>query len=138
MKKILLLMALVLPLTLISCGDDKDEPSSLEQQLIGSWTGTDNSATSSVLKTKVISYTFNSNHTGQYTWEEIPNITGGKITRGGYNFKWKLKKNVLHITRDGSDGDATYEISIENGVLKMKSGGGGIIQDEYKLQRVQE
>ena len=37
MKKILLLLAIILPFVLTSCGDDKDEPKSLEQQLIGQW-----------------------------------------------------------------------------------------------------
>ena len=40
MKKILLLMAIILPFVFTSCGDDKDEPKqSLEEQLIGSWVG---------------------------------------------------------------------------------------------------
>lgn len=32
-------MAMILPFFLTSCGDDKDEPISLEQQLIGEWVG---------------------------------------------------------------------------------------------------
>lgn len=37
MKKILLLLAIMLPLVLTSCGDDNDVLSSLEKELVGEW-----------------------------------------------------------------------------------------------------
>ena len=37
MKKILFLLALMLPLVLVSCGDDNDVLSPIEQDLVGEW-----------------------------------------------------------------------------------------------------
>ena len=120
MKKILLLMAIVLPFVLISCGDDKDEPSALEQQLIGGWNG--QSETSSILHPQVIQYIFNADHTGRYIWQETPSPLRHGATSGGYDYTWKLKKNVLTITPNEGDDPKTFEISIENGILKMTQG----------------
>ena len=61
MKKILLLMAIILPFVLTSCDDDKDEPKSLEQQLIGSWVQTQVDGPN----TLTWHYIFNSDHNGK-------------------------------------------------------------------------
>lgn len=132
MKKILLLMAIFLPLVLISCGDDKDEPSPLEQKLIGSWTGGIGGGMGSTISPEIYSYTFNANHTGKYTFE----IQGPQPKRGGYDFKWSLKGNTMTIKPEGEDYSSSYEISIENDILIIKTGGiGGIF---YELHRTQE
>lgn len=135
MKKILLLMALVLPFVLASCGDDKDEPLGLEQQLIGSWTGRE--IMGSQIDPVVHSFTFNADHTGKYSWVKTQGpLSKASYSSGGYDFKWKLKKNVLSITQVGDDeGTSKYEISIENGVLKIMMG--GISNNYYEFHRVQ-
>lgn len=123
-------MAIIMPFVLISCGGDKDEPSALEQQLIGNWTG---NGAGSVLNPEEITYTFNANHTGHYSYEKTDAVSHHVTTRG-YDFKWSLKKNVLSITVDGDT--KKYEISIENGVLKMKEVTGGLIEISYELNKV--
>lgn len=59
MKKIFLLLAIMLPLVLSSCGDDKDILSSMEQDLVGEW---------AIIKTadtqNDIHYVFNKDRTG--------------------------------------------------------------------------
>ena len=75
-------MALILPFLLTSCGDDKekDEPQTLEQQLIGDWkkvVGTNNE--------NEAHYIFNSNHTGRYKY-----LTNGTTVRD-YDYTWSWK-----------------------------------------------
>ena len=50
MKKVLLLMAIILPFVLTSCGDDKDEPKqNLEQELIGGWSNVQGSSITNIV-----------------------------------------------------------------------------------------
>ena len=117
MKKVLL-MAIILPFVLTSCGDDKDEPKqSLEEQLIGSWIGD----VYNVIEGKVVvthphsSYVlFNADHTGK-AWTVIGGVKSADI-----NFTWSLKGNAL--TLDNGSGPATLEISIKDDVLHTKQG----------------
>lgn len=106
MKKILLLMAIILPFVLTSCGDDKDEPKqSLEQQLIGRWVD------------RGITIEFKADHTGIGSWE-TNNLTP---------FTWSLEDNYLYMTYEGDDGEVhvkytlKYEIAIENGILEIST-----------------
>lgn len=135
MKKIVLFMLIVLPFVLTSCGDDKDEPSTLEQQLIGSWTGRE--SMDSQINPIVHTFTFNADHTGKYSWVKTQGpLSKAGHTSGGYDFKWKLKNNILSITYlDDDEGTSNYEISIENGVLKIMKG--GILGNYYELHKVQ-
>lgn len=118
MKKVLLLMAIILPFVLTSCGDDKDEPKqSLEEQLIGSWIGD----VYNVIEGKVVvthphsSYVlFNADHTSK-AWTVIGGVKSADI-----NFTWSLKGNAL--TLDNGSGPATLEISIKDDVLHTKQG----------------
>ena len=118
MKKILLLMAIILPFVLTSCGDDKDEPKqNLEQELIGSWVGDEYT----VVDGKVVvthphsAYRlFNADHTGKY-WTVIDGVKSPD-----YNYTWSLNGNVLSIYSES--GLMTWEISIKNDVLRTKSG----------------
>ena len=117
MKKILLLMAIVLPFVLVSCGDDKDEPQNLEQQLIGSWVG---DVYSIVDGEMIVTHPhsgymiFNADHTGiEYTI-----IDGVKSPENP--FTWSLKGNVLTFVFASEKME--YEISIKGDVLHLKHG----------------
>ena len=106
MKKILLLLAIVLPFVLSSCSDDKDEPKDLEQALIGEWAadlGGDYS----------IHYLFNEPKTGIY-WE----IDNGMLVEGTYQFiMWDLDGKNLTVTSEHMN--ITTKISIKKDILHM-------------------
>ena len=104
MKKIFLLFVIILPFVLTSCGDDKDEPQTLEQQLIGKWVTTRNELQ--------FIYQFNSDHTGSQWYE----VNGERGTY--YSFPWSLDRNILTITYMPSS-KRYFEISIEGDLLKM-------------------
>ena len=118
MKKILLLMAIFLPLVLTSCGDDKDEPKqNLEQELIGGWVGdVYNIEDGQVVVTHPRSgyMVFNADHTGK-TWTVIDGVRSPDT-----HFTWSLKGNIL--TMDTGSQQLTMEISIKDDVLHTKQG----------------
>lgn len=121
MKKILLLMAIILPFVLTSCGDDKDEPKqNLEQELIGSWVGDvyDIVDGEMIVTHPHSAYIiFNADHTGK-SWRFIDGVMSPD-----YNFTWSLKGNILTMTYSASSSEAlTYEISIDGDVLHIKQG----------------
>ena len=121
MKKILLLLAIILPFVFTSCGDDKDEPKqNLEQELIGSWVGdVYNIIDGKVVVTHPHSgyILFNADHTGK-SWRFIDGVMSPD-----YNFTWSLKGNILTITFSASSSEAlTYEISIKDDILHIKQG----------------
>ena len=109
MKKYLLLLAIILPFVLTSCGDDKDEPKqSLENQLIGRWVCFPESGVE-------LYYTFNEDHTATYK------VLQNGVLVGESNLSWSLKGNVLTTTNiSPSTEGVTYEISIDGDVLIMK------------------
>ena len=97
MKKILLLMAIILPFVLTSCDDDKDEPNqSLEEQLIGGWAWSTVDGPNTITRF----YIFNSDH------------------------NWSLKGNILTVSfiQDGNTETVSVEISIDGDVLHIKQG----------------
>ena len=114
MKKYLLLFAIILPFVLTSCDDDKDEPKSLEQQLIGSWVQTQVDGPN----TLTWHYIFNSDHNGK---QQI--ILNGHISTE-VNFTWSLKGNILTVSfiQDGNTETVSVEISIDGDVLHIKQG----------------
>ena len=118
MKKILLLMAIILPFVFTSCGDDKDEPKqNLEQELIGQWYFMVNEYT-------VNNYLFNSDHTGKHWMKQDGEVLNWTVR----SFNWSLKEvdNVtyLNITSDEPHSiPASMPISIKDDILY-------IIQDE--------
>ena len=120
MKKILLLLAIILPFVLTSCSKDKDEPQTLEQQLIGSWVGdVYNIVDGKVVVTHPHSgyILFNADHTGK-SWRFIDGVMSPD-----YNFTGSLKGNILTITYSASSSEAlTYEISIKDDILHIKQG----------------
>ena len=105
MKKFLLLIAIVLPVVLASCGS-KDEPLTLEQQLIGGWSN----------NSEGTFYVFNNDYTGLHT--TTITVDGQKVTNTR-PITWSLEGNILTINSIGTE---TYEISINKDVLHMKSG----------------
>ena len=113
MKKILLLMAIILPFVLTSCGDEKDEPQSLEQQLIGDWYYLLNEYT-------VQNYLFNSDHTGKYWVKQDGEVINGSIV----TFNWSLEKinneTILVIESEGFP-TAYYSIFIKDDELHLDS-----------------
>ncbi len=111
MKKYLLLLAIILPFVLTSCGDDKDEPKqSLEQQLIGSWVGD---------VYNIIEVTHHILFNADYTGKEWMVIDGVKSP--DMHFTWSLKGNVLTLS-NGSSEPESMEISIKDDVLHTKQG----------------
>ncbi len=119
MKKILLLMAIILPFVLTSCGDDKDEPKqSLEEQLIGSWVGdVYNIVDGEMIVTHPRSsyMIFNADHTGK-SWMNIEGVIMSEM-----NFTWSLKGNVLALIVGTETG--SYEISIKGDILYITDEG---------------
>ena len=114
MKKYILLFAIILPFVLTSCDDDKDEPKSLEQQLIGSWVQTQVDGPN----TLTWHYIFNSDHNGK---QQI--ILNGHISTE-VNFTWSLKGNILSCSfiQDGNTVTVSREISIDGDVMYLKEG----------------
>ncbi len=116
MKKILLLLAIILPFVLTSCGDDKDEPKqNLEQELIGSWVGD----VYDIVDGKVVvthphsAYIiFNADHTGK-TWSVIDGVNQPQS-----HFTWSLNGNLLKLDYNPEP----IEISIDGDVLHIKQG----------------
>ena len=125
MKKLLLLMAIILPFVLTSCGDDKDEPKqNLEQELIGRWVGQ--------TIDRELTLEFKADHTGISSWRKIQNVLQLVSSGGSIPFTWSLKNNILSISyevdEDGNVHTDTSEIAIENGILKIKTAEEGILE----------
>ena len=124
MKKILLLMAIILPFVLTSCGDDKDEPKqNLEQELIGTW---------------VLAYddlnmyqfmVFNADHTGS------GNQVKDGIVLGEFSFTWSLSGDILTQSRTGGN-TFKNKISIKDDILYVmdEDGNPGFEMKRVKAQ----
>ena len=114
MKKYLLLLAIILPFVITSCGDDKDEPKqSLEQQLIGKWVRviSDDGADEEY-------YIFNKDHTSEYY------TLLNKTDRGDEShFTWSLNGNVLTAKYiiNSHEELVYYDITIEGDLLTIKN-----------------
>ena len=120
MKKILLLITIILPLVLTSCGDDKDEPKSLEQQLIGKWESSweidgDNYHNIAI---------FDSEH--QFYHSGYKNDT--EIIRVSYT--WELNGNTIKLIRNYDSAETTHEISIKDNALTIS----GYKETYYKVE----
>ena len=91
MKKILLLMTIMLPFFLTSCGDDNDVLSSMEQELVGEW---------AIIKTTDTQaddyhYVFNNERTGSRR-----HIVNGEVVTD-VPFNWILNGNTLTLDYAG-------------------------------------
>lgn len=86
MKKIFLLLAIILPFILTSCGDDNDVLSSMEQELVGEW---------AIIKTSAqvddYHYVFKKERTGSRR-----HVVDGTVVTD-IAFKWVLDGNKLTI-----------------------------------------
>ena len=108
MKKILLLMAIILPFVITSCGDDKDEPQNLEQEIIGTWSAPDGDRT--------LFFTFNADHTGKYAYtrESRPTVEcplEWELTGKSLTVKYQWDYDIINTE--------TVDISIKNGILNF-------------------
>ena len=120
MKKLLLLMAIIMPLVLTSCGDDKDEPKSLEDQLIGQWessweTDGDNYHNIAIFDTEHQFY-----HSGYKNESQILRVS----------YTWELKGNTLKLIRNYDSAETTHEISIKDNALTIS----GYRETYYKVE----
>lgn len=109
MKKLLLLMAIVLPFVLTSCGDDKDEPKSLEDQLIGQWESSweidgDNYHNIAIFDAEHQFY-----HSGYKNESQILRVS----------YTWELKGNTLKLIRNFDSAETTHEITIKDNTLTI-------------------
>ena len=116
-------MAILLPFVLTSCGDDKKEPQSKEQMLIGTWRA---------LETNGLFweyFQFNEDHTGG-CWLVGPS---GNVNNKS-NWKWSLNAegNVVTITYETGDKEAR-NIVITKSYLLMTS---LVSPNEYQFNRV--
>ena len=116
MNKILLLVAIVLPFVLTSCGDDKEkeEPINLEQEIIGEWRTIDKE---NYLDDRdyYFSYKFYANYTGEY--KQYDTINGElKFQRP---FTWSFNGTVLTAISPFNEKLGVFAISYENGVILM-------------------
>lgn len=109
MKKILLLMAIILPFVLTSCSKDNDEPKSLEQQLIGKWVSTWTQDGDNYTKTAIFSEDHQLYLTGYKN--DIQNIRESHT--------WSLEGNSLKLIRNYDSAEETHTISIEDDVLTI-------------------
>ena len=116
MKRLLLFMVLILPFMLSSCGDD--EPTNLEQLLIGEWVEIVENPNDIGY---VVHITFKSDHTGSY-WETYNN----KVYRYP-SFSWSVTGNRLTTIVDGESESTTF--SIKNDILHIDI-------DDMDLKRV--
>lgn len=114
MKKILLLISIVLPFVLTSCGDDKEEPINLEQEIIGEWR--------TISKENYIddrdyyfSYIFYPNYTGEYKQYDTIN---GEL-KNKRTFTWLFNGTVLIAISPFNEELGKFAISYENGSLRM-------------------
>ncbi len=107
MKKILLLMAIILPFVLTSC-EDKDEPKYVEEDLVGEWLST--------LALQEDYYIFNSDHTGYMNIR----TTKPRITIKDAFFTWELEGNTLTLTYINGE-QSKFNISIKKDVLTIKT-----------------
>ena len=105
MKKVLLFMAIILPLVFTSC-DDKDELNNLEKQLTHTWVCFISNEYSETI-------VFNSNHNGEFTGR----MNHQWVTKE--HFTWELEGSTLKIRFSGNN-EYYYIISFIDNVLIMK------------------
>ena len=104
MKKLFLLLAIVLPLVFISCGDEDDVLTSREQELVGEWALVKTSASQDDYH-----YVFKKERTGSRRHL----IDGTVVT--DISFKWTLDGNRLTLDYGGQQ----LEMEITMGINSM-------------------
>lgn len=103
MKKILFLLAAVLPLMFVGCSDDEN----FEERLVGTWVeDTKNTI-------EVMNLQLNANHTG-LLWAE----DNGEVDRWGkHSFTWSATENELTTTMDESKETEKAPYQLKDGKL---------------------
>lgn len=114
MKKLRLVLAVCLPLFFISCVDNLDMTSAIDQELIyGRWE-TENLANKR--------YVFIINKEGTYSWEMYRNEDLSDTDSG----TWRLSGNQFRINSD-KDFPRTVKIQLTSTHLTMNNGEGSIV-----------
>lgn len=104
MKKILFLLAAVLPLMFVGCSDDDEN---FEERLVGAWVEDTKSAI------EVMNLQLNADHSG-YLWAE----DNGEIDEmGKQKFIWSATENELTTTMDESKETEKAPYQVRNGKL---------------------
>jgi len=126
MKKILLLMALLLPLFLSSCGDDNDVLSPSEQELVGEW---------AIIKTSETQndyhYVFKKERTGSRR-----HIVNGQVDTS-VDFKWTLDGNRLTLDY-GTGQQLVLEITMKINQMQVTYVGTGTTEEYKKVETEEE
>jgi hypothetical protein len=122
MKKKLLLMAIILPFILSSCGDDKDILSYQEEKLVGEW------AIVNTLETPSddYHYVFKKERSGSRRHLENGNVVSD------ISFFWTLDGNRLTLDY-GAGQQLVMDITINNDILQMTYLGTGVTENYKKV-----
>lgn len=127
MKKILLLLAIVLPLVFSSCGDDNDVLSSQEEQLVGEWAIINEPGS----QADDYHYVFKKERTGSRRHIEDGNV------KTDVPFNWTLNGNKLTLDY-GSGQHLVLEISINIDRMHVVYVATGLVQDYKKVVSSEE
>lgn len=127
MKKILLLLAVVLPFLLTSCGDDKDELSALEKELVGEWAIINEPGSDA----DDYHYVFKKERTGSRRHIENGNV------KTDVSFYWALKGNKLMLDY-GSGQQLVMEITLTINNLHVVYESTGVAQDYKRVVSAEE
>ena len=127
MKKILLLLAVVLPFLLTSCGDDKDELSALEKELVGGWAIINEPGSDA----DDYHYVFKKERTGSRRHIENGNV------KTDVSFYWALKGNKLTLDY-GSGQQLVMEITLTINNLHVVYECTGVAQDYKRVVSTEE
>lgn len=126
MKKILLLLAIMLPFVLTSCGDDNDVLSAMEQDLVGEWAITNSSGS----QADEYHFVFNKERTGSRR-----HIVNGEVATD-VPFKWTLEGNKLTLNYAGQQ--LVLEITLTVSKLHVVYVGTGATEDYTRVVVTEE
>ena len=126
MKKIFLLMALVLPFLLASCGDDKDVLSPMEQDLVGEWAIINAPGS----QADDYHYVFNKERTGSRR-----HIVDGQVVTD-VPFKWTLDGNRLTLNYAGQQ--LALDIVLKVGEMQVTYVATGAIENYKRVVKTDD
>ena len=126
MKKILFLLAIVLPLVFTSCGDNNDVLSPMEQELVGEWAIINSPGSQS----EDFHYVFKKERTGARR-----HLVNGQVETD-IAFKWTLEGNTL--TLDYGYQQLVLEISMKINQMHMVYVGTGATEDYNRVIKPEE
>lgn len=126
MKKILFLMALVMPLILASCGDDKDVLSPMEQDLVGEWALVKTPGS----QTDDYHYVFKKERTGSRR-----HIVDGQVVTD-IAFNWTLDGNTLTLNYAGQQ--LVMEIALKVGQMQVTYLATGAVENYNRVTQTDD